>query len=222
MVPAPGDGGALPRTPVRPTGRLATRSAKITLFLLGMLVTGGMIWVTWRPVHSQNAAPAPSVSPELLAESVPANRGMLIIKGLRLGMDGKEAVKAIVDAGQGNIGTRATTEPGKVGVDILFHDPRWKGDTKGYAGGINFDANDGSVREFFFLGPLSDFLFNTRDLTAEEFALKFINAYNVPNLHVVTFQGKQEWRYESPRGWSLAITQQKQVNVWLTAARAFN
>ena len=89
-------------------------------------------------------------------------------------------------------------------------------------GGIRVDSKKNTVREFFFREPLTDYLFNTGDLTAEEFAQKFINAYDIPNLKVIVFQGKQEWRYESPQGWSLAITQDKSVNVWLTAVTTFN
>jgi hypothetical protein len=146
----------------------------------------------------------------------------LIVKGLYVGMDGEEAIKTIIAAAEGNVGTRPTSDPGAKGVDLLFRNPRWKSDEKQYAGGIHVDAKEGYVREYFFLGPLSDYLFGTGDLTAEEFAQKFIDAYKVPSLHVVTFQGKQEWRYESPHGWSLSITQRKQVNVWITTATSFN
>jgi hypothetical protein len=137
-------------------------------------------------------------------------------------MDGQAAAKAIVEAGRGNITIRPAALPGERGFDILFHSPGSAPEAMENGGGIHTDTKDGTVREFFFLGPLTDYLFNTTDLTAEEFAQKFIDAYSIPNLHVVTFQGKQEWRYESPQGWSLAITQHKQVNVWVTSTRAFN
>ncbi|MEZ0257649.1 MAG: hypothetical protein ACAI37_20365 [Chthoniobacter sp.] len=172
--------------------------------------------------HASKDSSEFSVPIAVPAEAAPKSDGKLVIKGLYVGMDGDEAIKTIMEAAEGNIGTRPTSDPGAKGVDLLFHDPRWKSDAKQYAGGIHIDAKEGYVREFYFLGPLADYLFKTNDLTPEEFAQKFINAYNVPSLHVVTFQGKREWRYESPRGWSLAITQQKQVNVWMTTAPSFN
>jgi hypothetical protein len=168
-------------------------------------------------------APEPRRTISLPENTAPQQKETLIIKGLYVGMDGQEAVKAILEVGKGNISLRPTSDPGAKGFDLLFHSPGTaEPDVKQYAGGIHVDAKEGYVREFYFLEPLSDYLFNTQELTAEEFAQKFINAYHVPSLQVVTFQGKQEWRHESSQGWSLAITQHKQVNVWLTAVRSFN
>ncbi len=199
---------------------------------LGMVLLAGVAWLvdhqeqrgtstrreTERTTQDTSASTAASREPSKSAART------LVIKGLSIGMPGEEAAKNIALSGHGRIWTRPSTfvsgEQQAHGYDIVFNE---EDDPKGpWTGQIWTDEKTDRVTVFFFRQELTDFLFNTADQSAKEFAQSFINSYGVPTLTRSEFSGKPGWTYKSPQGWTLWIMPDKTIDVSKTLARNFD
>ncbi len=84
-------------------------------------------------------------------------------------------------------------------------------------------ANSHGVVTYIRIGaPLSDKLFNTADLTAQEFVKQLVNAYPIPTLKTFNDQMPGDspgqltvsgWEYLSPLGYKIRITDSKAVTI---------
>ena len=188
--------------------------------------------------QESNSASKPKEEPSLaqrdewkrqLLERVDAKKPSLVVKGIYIGMDGDAAAEEITKQGNGRIETYAITPDNwnkylgdveKTGFNIGFRSHP-DDDVRRY-GAIWTDADTGKVTLFFFEDELSDFLFNSADMSASEFAQSFIDSYDVPKLAPSEFSGHSGWKYDSPEGWTLRIMTDKTVDVSTTPKRGFN
>jgi hypothetical protein len=150
------------------------------------------------------------------------------IKGLYLGMSKDDAVNIIKSlcAGRVEVNDQKFMElnggHGKCdGLQILLKDKDGN-QVMGGVGGLLLDPKGRTVECFFFEQGLTDYLFNTGDLTAKEFAQQFINSYDVPTLAPSNFSNRQCWAYTSPEGWTVRLSDDKLVSVSRTPRRKFD
>jgi len=88
-------------------------------------------------------------------------------------------------------------------------------------GGILADPETKSVTRFFFDRPLTNFLFDSDDLSADDFAQQFINGYSIADLKPGVRYGHEVWLHDDPAGWTLLITPNKDIDVSYTKTHSF-
>ena len=80
------------------------------------------------------------------------------------------------------------------------------------------EADENQNVKFIRIGPaLSDKLFNTADLSANDFVQQFVKAYNLPSMKPFQQQFGDKvlsgWEYLSPLGYRLRIYESKSINI---------
>lgn len=162
----------------------------------------------------EHTANADEVRERLKVES----KGKLVVKGLFLGMHLNDCYAALQShLGEDTFLLRATARVDKSKVPVLKI--LRKGGSR--VGEIRADPETETVQEFVFWPRLSDYLFNSADLGADEFAQKFIDNYKVPKLKPSRREKQNVWLYEDPEGWELVITPDKTVAVSSSKERKF-
>ena len=144
--------------------------------------------------------------------------GKLVVKGLFLGMKFDDCYAAFQPFGKDTwyLNKGVDNLDGKEVPCLTFISQRC---TMG--GKILADPDTKEVTRFFFDTPLSNFLFDSDDLDASDFAQEFINSYPVPDLKPGVRYGRQLWIHDDPDGWTLLITPNKDVDVSFTKTHSF-
>ena len=166
------------------------------------------------PAETHQAAPAQATG----------NRtpdGLLLFKGLYIGMPVAQAVQRMKELGLppetiksgSTVPSEVKAEKGYVGR--LLIDSLWD---------IHYDEASGRVKKFRFLGPTVATMFNAADMDAKQFARAFMDAYAIPAMEPVA---THNWGFEyiDPAGWKVRIEEDRALNVEAVAAatqRAFD
>lgn len=142
----------------------------------------------------------------------------LKIKGLSLGMDLAEARKICIPLLEGSL-----FELGEIQKDMHFN--TIKPGCSSFAfifaaqgmGGINAD-NAGKVSYMYFPGSLVNKIFNALEMEASDFAKKFAESYNIPELEIS--DDMQTLYYSSPDGFRIEIESDKSLTIKKVAAES--
>jgi hypothetical protein len=78
-----------------------------------------------------------------------------------------------------------------------------------YEGFIGADKGTGKVIRLSFSGKITDIIFSTSKITAEDFAPSFWNNYNMPEFSWVA----HGWLYASPKGYTVIIMNDKLLDI---------
>jgi hypothetical protein len=163
---------------------------------------------------NKNTQDAEAIRLRLKDQSV----GQLVVKGIFLGMSIDDCYAAFQpfekDTWYLQKGIRKVD--GKDMLSLVFVSRECS-----MGGSILADAETKSVTRFFFDRPLTNFLFESDDLSADDFAQQFINGYSIPDLKPGTRYGREVWIHDDPAGWTLLITPDKDIDVSFTKAHSF-
>ncbi len=167
----------------------------------------------------------------LFSTAVMAQEKPLIIKGLYIGMKADEAKQLLTQLLPNNWKVSKTGETYKVLLDCNTGDGEIFGKQgtgsylyakfcpgeRGFAiirdnsceGYISTDKLDNIVIRMSFSGNITDILFSTAKIDAEEFATSFWGNYNMPAFNWIP----HGWQYVSPKGYTISIMTDKLIDI---------